>query len=231
MTQTASTRQHRPLRLAARLVDVVLLGVIAVGLMSVVLGRIVPMLGHPVYVVAGPSMTPAIDIGAAVILEPVAPTDLVVGDVVSLRSGPQQAVFTHRIIRLAEREGTVWMETRGDANAAPDPAITPASAVIGRVAWTVPLAGYVLALLSTVPGLVLILSTGALLMLLGWWLDVLAADRRRRPAADSPTSASAAAPAGAELAAAAPSGSIPATALASPGRRRQRRSAVARSRS
>lgn len=228
MTQTASTRPHRPLTLAARLVDVVLLAVIAVGLTSVLLGRIVPLLGHPVYVVAGPSMTPAIDIGAAVILDPVAPTDLVVGDVVSLRSGSQQAIFTHRIIRLAEREGAVWMETRGDANAAPDPAITPASAVIGRVAWTIPMAGYVLALLSTVPGLVLILSTGALLMLLGWWLDVLAADRRRRSAvSEAPAPIAPAAPA----APSAPSGSIPATALASPGRRRQRRSAIARSRS
>ena len=33
------------------------------------------------------------------------PTTLAVGDVVTLRSGPDRAVFTHRIIRIVERDG------------------------------------------------------------------------------------------------------------------------------
>jgi hypothetical protein len=94
-----------------------------------------------------------------------------------------------------------------------------------------------------VPGLVLILSAGAALMVLGWWLDTLAAERRRRPVATvstaAPETAAAAPDAGpaapeavpvAAAAAVAPSGSIPATALATPARRRQRRAALARSR-
>ncbi len=83
-------------------------------------------------------MEPTIPLGAAVIVEPVAPADLAVGDIVSLRSGPQRAVFTHRIIRIADRDGEVWIETQGDANDAPDPSITPATAVIGRVAVIIP---------------------------------------------------------------------------------------------
>lgn len=172
------TSRGGALAIIARLVDVALMAVVALGISSLALGRVPPLLGHPVFVVAGPSMEPAIGIGSAVILDVVPPSELAVGDVVSLRSGAGRAIFTHRIIRLAERDGERWMETQGDANAAPDPSITPASAVIGRVAWSLPVAGYLIALLSTVPGLVLLLSTGSLLLVAGWLLDGLAGERR-----------------------------------------------------
>lgn len=168
----------RALTVVARFVDVALIAVVAVGVASVVMGRVLPLLGHPVYVVAGPSMEPAIGVGSAVILEAIPSSELAVGDVVSLQSGPGRAIFTHRIIRFAERDGEPWIETQGDANDAPDPAITPASAVIGRVALSVPGAGYLIALLSTGPGIVLLLSTGALLLVAGWWLEGLMLERR-----------------------------------------------------
>lgn len=190
MRRASSTGGIGPIEAVGRLVDLALIAVVAVGLSSVVIGRVLPMLGHPVYVVAGPSMEPAIRVGSAVILDRVAGADLAVGDVVSLRSGAGRAIFTHRIIRLAERDGTLWLETKGDANEASDPSITPASAVIGRVGVSVPYAGYLIALLSTVPGVVLVLSTGALLLALGWWLDGITAERRRT----APTPAEGAAP-------------------------------------
>jgi signal peptidase len=148
----------------------------------VILGRVLPALGHPVYVVAGPSMEPAIPIGAAVILEQVDPAALAVGDVVSLRSGPNRAVFTHRIVRLVERDGERWIETRGDANPGPDPSVTPVSAVIGRATLMIPSGGYLLTLLSQPAGVLLILASGATLMVLGWFFESLEIDRRRRRA-------------------------------------------------
>lgn len=172
------TSRGGALPVVGRLVDIALIAIIVVGLAGVVLGRVLPLLGHPVFVVAGPSMEPAIGIGSAVILDAVPPSELTVGDVVSIRSGAGRALFTHRIIRLAERDGERWLETQGDANAAPDPSITPASAVIGRVAWSVPGTGYMIALLSSVPGVVMLLSTGALLLIAGWWLEGPAFDRR-----------------------------------------------------
>jgi signal peptidase I len=175
-------RAPRSARLAgalSRAADILLVALILVGLATVVLGRVLPALGHPVYIVAGPSMEPAIDVGSAVVLESVPAPALAVGDVVSLQSGPQRAVFTHRITRIAERDGDLWLETKGDANEASDPSLTPSSAVIGRVAAVMPHAGHALALMSTPQGVVLVLSTGALLALLGWWLDDLARERRR----------------------------------------------------
>lgn len=154
----------------------VLVVVLAVG--AVVLGRVLPLLGHQVFVVAGPSMGPAIDMGSAVALEVVAPDSLHVGDVVSLRSGPERAVFTHRIVRVAHRDGEVWIETKGDANPAADPSITPASAVLGRVALSIPYAGYLIALLSIPSGIVFVIALGLLLLAIGWRLDALLVERR-----------------------------------------------------
>jgi signal peptidase len=170
---------HRSVhRVLSHLVDVLLVIVVAVGLSGAVLGRLLPALGHPVYVVAGPSMAPAIGVGAAVILDRVPVAELAIGDVVSLQTGPTHAVYTHRIVRLVERDGARWLETRGDANATPDPVLIPATDVLGRVAWQVPDGGYLIALLSAPSGVILVLSTGALLLLLGWWLDALERDRR-----------------------------------------------------
>jgi signal peptidase len=177
---TSATATERLLRLVRHVTDLVLLAVIAVGLATVILGRLIPAIGHPVLIVAGPSMEPAIPLGAAVILADVAPEALRVGDVVSLRSGPSQAIFTHRITRVVERDGSPWIETRGDANAAADASLTPASAILGRVAVTLPVAGYLLTLLSSPIGIVFALSLGGVLLVAGWLLDDLIDARRRR---------------------------------------------------
>jgi signal peptidase I len=154
-----------------RLLDGLLLALVAVSLGVIVLGRVVPLLGHPTLVVAGPSMEPTIPIGAAVVLDPVPASSLAVGDVVSLRSGVERAIFTHRIIRLADHDGGLWIETQGDANATPDPSLTPASAVLGRVALSVPYAGYLLTLYGTVSGVLFVISFGLVLLSLGILLE------------------------------------------------------------
>jgi signal peptidase len=179
-TTTRPIRAGRPFAVAGHLVDLALLAVIAVGLTSVLFGRILPAVGHPVYVVSGPSMLPALPVGTAVALDAVAPERLEVGDVVTLTSGPGRAVFTHRIVRLVDREDGRWIETKGDNNEFADPALTPISQVIGRVGVAVPGVGYLLTLVSTIQGLVLLLGIGATLMALGWFLDDLVLDRRRR---------------------------------------------------
>ena len=116
-------------------------------------------------------MAPALDLGSLVIVEPVDPRALAVGEIVSLRAAPGTGVFTHRIVRIVERDGAVWIETKGDANASADPSILPATAVLGRVVLAVPYAGYLIALGSRPSGLVLIAAVGLLLITLGWVLD------------------------------------------------------------
>ncbi len=164
-------RQRRGVRWVRRALEGALIVVVGLCLFGLFLGRVVPLTGRATFVVAGGSMEPAIPLGAAVVVAPAQTRDLVVGDVVSLRSGAERAVFTHRIIRIAERDGAVWIETKGDANTTVDPSITLASAVIGRAELTIPYAGFLVALLSIPSGVVFLMSLGVVLLMASWALD------------------------------------------------------------
>ena len=169
-----------------RLLDGLLFGLVAVSLGVVVLGRLVPLAGHQTLVVAGPSMGAAVPIGAAIVLDPVPAARLAVGDVVTLRSGPDRAIFTHRIVRLAEHDGGLWLETKGDANAAPDPSLSSADAVLGRVGLWIPYAGYLLTLYSAPSGIIFVVSLGMVLLLLGISLEPRSVRGRVTTGADEP---------------------------------------------
>jgi signal peptidase len=172
-------------RIARRTLDVLLLLLIGLVVVTMVIARGIPAVtGGTTFVVGGGSMEPTIPIGAAVMTAPVAATDLAVGDIVSLRVGDQHAVFTHRIIRLADRDGAIWVETQGDANTAPDPSLVPATDVIGRVSLSIPLAGYLVMVLGSVQGMLFLVSLGVLVLAGAWMLetfeDDMAASMRRR---------------------------------------------------
>ena len=171
-----------------RLLDGLLLALVVVSLGVLVLGRVLPLLGHPTLVVAGPSMETTIPMGSAVILDPSPATALAVGDVVSLRSGPDRAIFTHRIVRLADPDGSLWLETQGDANLTPDPSLTPATAVLGRVAVWIPFAGYLLTLYSAPSGILFVISSGLVLLLLGVLLEPQTTRRRAAERGSTPSS-------------------------------------------
>jgi signal peptidase len=162
-----------------RLLDLVLVSLIAIVLAAFTATRVIPAVtGAPTFVVAGGSMEPAIPLGSVVVTGPVAAADLRPGDVVSLQVGPQHAVFTHRITRTVARDGAIWIETKGDANPTVDPSILPATAVIGRVVASIPYLGYVVQLLATAQGVVFLLSLGLVTLLGVWLLEGLEADLR-----------------------------------------------------
>jgi signal peptidase len=155
-----------------RIVDSLLICLIVVVLFGMILGRLVPLTGRTTLIIGGGSMDPTLPLGAAVVVDPVAPTDIHVGDIVSLRSGSTlQAIFTHRVTRIVPRDGTLWIETKGDANKDVDPSITSTANVIGRLSATVPYAGYLLALLSAPSGIIFVLCLAIVLLLLVWILE------------------------------------------------------------
>jgi signal peptidase len=102
-------------------------------------------------------MAPTIDRGAVAIIAKDHLDAIKPGDVVTFQV-PNSAVITHRITRISDVGGVSYLETKGDANAQPDPSLIPASWVIGRVAFSVPLAGYLLALPTSPLGIVAIVS-------------------------------------------------------------------------
>jgi signal peptidase I len=97
----------------------------------------VPAAGGRLVTITGGSMAPGIPVGSLVIEAPVQQDRLQVGEVVTLRTGSGHLV-THRIVRLAAIGSTAYVETRGDANATPDPVVTPAANVVGRMVLAIP---------------------------------------------------------------------------------------------
>jgi signal peptidase len=165
-------------RLTRKTLDIVLIGLILLVLATIVVARVIPwMTGGATFVVGGGSMEPTIPLGAVVMAVPAPSEQLAVGDIVSVHVGEEKAVFTHRIIRLVDVDGELWLETKGDANEDPDPSIIPASSVIGRVDVTIPYAGYAVRLLSTAQGVMFLLALGVLVLAGAWFLETVEIDQ------------------------------------------------------
>jgi len=126
-------------------------------------------------------MEPAVGLGAAIIVRPVAAADLVVGDIVTMQVGEARTTFTHRIVAVADRADGRWIRTKGDANAEPDPTLVPVTDVVGRVELVIPLAGYLLALLSLPMGAMFVIGLAATLLAMAWLLESLELDQRPAP--------------------------------------------------
>ena len=166
-----------------RVFDVLLLALILVVLVGVILGKGVPLTGRETIVVGGASMEPAIGLGSAIVITPVAPSDLAVGDVVSLKVGPSNTIYTHRIIAVVDRPDGRWVRTQGDANAEPDPTLIAASAIVGRMEFAIPFAGYLLALLSIPSGVIFLIALACTLLACAWLLESLELETVQRATA------------------------------------------------
>jgi signal peptidase len=119
---------------------------ILVALASIAAAVLVPRLsGATPYTVLTGSMRPHLPPGTLVVVKPVDPDELQVGDVVTyqLESG-ESTVVTHRITSVDTRlDGKTVFTTQGDANDVPDPAQVLPVQVRGRLWYAVPYLGYV----------------------------------------------------------------------------------------
>jgi signal peptidase I len=146
-----------------RLTDALLTAILLATLALAGLVIAAPLTGHQPFILRGGSMSPAIPRGAiAIIAKPPLDT-LQPGDVVTFQV-PNGAVITHRITAVSHVAGATWLETKGDANDTPDPDLIPVTWVIGRVVLSIPLAGYLLALPSSLLGIVALASLVLCLM-------------------------------------------------------------------
>jgi signal peptidase len=112
-------------------------------------------------VVLSGSMEPTINMGDMVVTTPITSNAIKVGDIVAFNDGKEFPI-THRVINITEG-GFI---TKGDANEDPDPMVRSSSSVVGKIAFWVPFAGYIvyfargiygLLFLIVVPGFVLII--------------------------------------------------------------------------
>lgn len=116
------------------------------------------------YVVRSDSMSPAIDAGSVVFVTSVPAETLSVGDVITFRSAEANKRITHRIVEVVERDGERSFRTKGDANEEADDGLVSADQIVGRVAFSLPLVGWLLAFAQSPVGIVLFLIVPAVLL-------------------------------------------------------------------
>jgi signal peptidase len=155
----------------ARVACIAIFVLFAVAVASIGLAaRLAPIADAEIFTIRSGSMEPAIGIGSLVVVsedgEPAA------GDVIAYRL-PNGAVVTHRVSRVVDGEAGRFLETRGDANPDPDPSLVPRDAVIGEVSLTLPLLGFLLALLGMPIGIVTLISVAGTLLTAIWLLEEL----------------------------------------------------------
>lgn len=156
-------------------------GVVTVAGLGIVQAR-----GAQVLVVASGSMEPTFSAGDAVVVEAVRRRDLVPGAVVTFHApGEPERLTTHRIVERRLLPDGLYLQTRGDANATPDPNFVPAGSVVGVMSTRVPLVGHWLAFFQTPTGRLVVLGT-PLAMLVAAQVRATLADLRRRPAVRRP---------------------------------------------
>jgi signal peptidase len=133
--------------------------------------RVAPAAGLELFSIRSGSMEPQLTIGSLAIVERKT-EGLSVGRAVAFRL-PSGVVVTHRVIEVVETANGTFLRTRGDANEDPDPSLVPMSAVIGPVMASLPLLGFLLAMLGMPIGLVTLLSVAATLITAIWLLEEL----------------------------------------------------------
>lgn len=144
-------------------------------LAAVVLGPVAVLallptaLGLQRYVVTGEAMRGSIDRGSVVFERSVPVGDVRPGDVVTYRTPASASVdgtVTHRVVSV----GPDGIVTQADAADAPDPwTLQPDDSTVSRVAFSVPVLGWLyIALLRTDGWILTAVSASALLLLLLW---------------------------------------------------------------
>lgn len=115
---------------------------LAVALFSMCLGLVaIRTLGMGTFVVTGSSMEPEIQKGALVVVEPVSPSLINRGDIITFDHYGQMT--THRVIAIdASNAASPTFTTKGDANAVADPEPVHFPGQVGIYRTSVPLVGY-----------------------------------------------------------------------------------------
>lgn len=122
-----------------------ILSAIAFGLLFVLCFSFVAIrvAGLATYIVTGGSMEPTIHKGSLVLVQPTAPSEVKIGDVITFHYYGQTT--THRVTGITQTPQGAAFTTKGDANTVADPEAKTFPGQVGIVRATVPVAGYVTA--------------------------------------------------------------------------------------
>lgn len=107
-------------------------------------------IGDRSFTVLSGSMSPTIETGDVVVTEPVVPTEIAIGDIVTFRDPEGTSkLYSHRVQSVEEGGANVAFITRGDANTSIERWQVPAGGTVGRVVYRIPKLGFAIAWMST----------------------------------------------------------------------------------
>ena len=162
-------------------------------MMLVIVGALVllltpRLLGANLLVVLSQSMEPAIPMGSIVVSQPnTAADEIEVGEVITFNAlGPNgdQALITHRVVEVLGSGSGVRFSTQGDAVEDPDMTLVSSSNLVGRVWFSLPLVGYMVAFIRTPVGYLVLIGLPALLLIVSEWrvtFRSIREEERQRP--------------------------------------------------
>jgi signal peptidase len=124
------------------------------------------LLGWQLQAVLSGSMAPTYPVGSLLVVGPLDASDVRAGMPIVFED-PLEAgrVVTHRVVGPVPDDASAF-RTRGDANAAMDPALVPARLVRGRVLWAVNGLGAILEWLRWPNGFLLLVGAPAVILAL-----------------------------------------------------------------
>ena len=157
-----------------KVINIISLSFLGVALILAVLLVGVRIFGLMPYTVLSGSMEPNYPVGSIVYVQKVDPADLKERDVITYTIG--KTVVTHRIIEVVKSETDptdIRFRTKGDNNDDADGEPVLASNVIGKVAFSLPLLGYVAFVIQTPPWSYMVILICVMILLLAFLPDVL----------------------------------------------------------
>jgi len=125
----------------------------------------VKLIGMDIFVVQSGSMEPTHHVGSLIYVKEIDPNELEVGDVITFSLGGSSR-GTHRIIEIVDQNGVPHFRTKGDANDDIDANLVSPSNLVGKVAFSIPFLGYLIAYIQHPPGLFVAMAVSIVLLIL-----------------------------------------------------------------
>jgi signal peptidase len=119
--------------------------------------------GFQMFIVKSGSMEPKIHTGSVVIDHTA--TNYKLKNVITFKIANSRDTVTHRIVQINTKDGVTSYRVKGDANSTPDPGPVLKSNVVGKVLFSIPELGYLIAFIRTLPGLIIFIAIPGIIII------------------------------------------------------------------
>ena len=145
-----------------KILKVIFYTAIIIGSVSIIVTSL-NVFGFQSFIVKSGSMETQIHTGSVVVDH--VSTDYKLKDIITFKITGSQDTVTHRIVNVSQKSGVTSYQVKGDANQTPDPDPVLKTNVVGKVLFSLPLLGYLIAFIRSVPGLILFIAIPALIII------------------------------------------------------------------